>query len=178
MALDDLLELNVAGTQIKGVWVGIVFAFGSTIGGGIWTASEFFSRLESLEDAVTQAGTRTDVIEARFNDLKADAEKQLQQYEVAIANMNQQLEDNNVSELQGKLAELGTNLEAIMKAQQDLLDLRDRISAVEKSNSETVITVNAKMEALSNVDDRIKRLQRDMDDAWTAMDELANPLGK
>ncbi len=177
MAVDDL-ELSVAGTQIKGVWIGIVFAFGSTIGGGIWTASEFFSRLESQEDAVAQAGARTDVIEARFNDLKADAEKQLQQYEVAIANMNQQLEDNNVSELQGKLAELGTNLEAIMKAQQDLLDLRDRISAVEKSNSETVITVNAKMEALSNVDDRIKRLQRDMDDAWTAMDELANPLGK
>lgn len=177
MAVDDL-ELNVAGTQIKGVWIGIVFAFGSTIGGGIWTASEFFSRLESQEDAVAQAGARTDVIEARFNDLKADAEKQLQQYEVAIANMNQQLEDNNVSELQGKLAELGTNLEAIMKAQQDLLDLRDRISAVEKSNSETVITVNAKIEALSNVDDRIKRLQRDMDDAWTAMDELANPLGK
>lgn len=177
MAVDDL-ELSVAGTQIKGVWIGIVFAFGSTIGGGIWTASEFFSRLESQEDAVAQAGARTDVIEARFNDLKADAEKQLQQYEVAIANMNQQLEDNNVSELQGKLAELGTNLEAIMKAQQDLLDLRDRISAVEKSNSETVITVNAKIEALSNVDDRIKRLQRDMDDAWTAMDELANPLGK
>jgi len=177
MAVDDL-ELSVAGTQIKGVWIGIVFAFGSTIGGGIWTASEFFSRLESQEDAVAQAGARTDVIEARFNDLKADAEKQLQQYEVAIANMNQQLEDNNVSELQGKLAELGTNLEAIMKAQQDLLDLRDRISAVEKSNSETVITVDAKMEALSNVDDRIKRLQRDMDDAWTAMDELANPLGK
>ena len=177
MAVDDL-EVNIGGTQIKGVWIGIVFAFGSTIGGGIWTASEFFSRLGSQEDAVAQAGARTDVIEARFNDLKADAEKQLQQYEVAIANMNQQLDDNNVSELQGKLAELGTNLEAIMKAQQDLLDLRDRISAVEKSNSETVITVNAKMEALSNVDDRIKRLQRDMDDAWTAMDELANPLGK
>ena len=48
----------------------------------------------------------------------------------------------------------------------DLLPLRDRVAAVEKSNSETVITVNAKIEALSNIDDRIKRLQRDMDDAW------------
>ena len=63
MAVDDL-EVNIGGTQIKGVWIGIVFAFGSTIGGGIWTASEFFSRLESQEDAVTQAGARTDVIEA------------------------------------------------------------------------------------------------------------------
>ena len=62
--------------------------------------------------------------------------------------------------------------------QRDLLPLRDRVASVEKSNSETVLTVNAKIEALNTIDDRIKRLQRDMDDAWTAMDELANPLGR
>jgi predicted RNase H-like nuclease (RuvC/YqgF family) len=92
--------------------------------------------------------------------------------------MQQQLDDNNVGELQGKLSELSTSLSQIMELQRDLLPLRDRVAAVEKSNSETVITVNAKMEALSNIDERIKRLQRDMDDAWTAMDELANPLGR
>jgi len=92
--------------------------------------------------------------------------------------MQQQLDDNNIADLQGKLAELSTNLSQIMELQRDLLPLRDRVAAVEKSNSETVITVNAKIEALSNIDDRIKRLQRDMDDAWTAMDELANPLGR
>jgi len=74
---------------------------------------------------------------------------------------NQQLDDNNVGELQGKLAELSTNLSQIMELQRDLLPLRDRVAAVEKSNSETVITVNAKIEALG-----------------TAMDELANPLGR
>ena len=61
------------------------------------------------------------------------------------------------------------------------MELRDLLlmrAAVEKSNSETVITVNALREALSNIDDRMKRLQIDMDDAWTAMDELANPLGR
>lgn len=177
MAIEDL-ELNVGGTQIKGVWIAILFTFASTIGGGIWTASEFFSRLEALENAVSDATAGTAVIEGRFEDLRTAQSKTLQDYQVSISNMQQQLNDNNVSELQGKLAELGANLEAIMKAQGELLDLRDRISSVEKSNSETVITVNAKIEALGAVDERIRRLQRDMDDAWTAMDELANPLGK
>jgi phage host-nuclease inhibitor protein Gam len=65
-----------------------------------------------------------------------------------------------------------------MELQRDLLPLRDRVAAVEKSNSETVLTVNAKIEALGNIDDRMARLQRDINDAWTAMDELANPLGR
>ncbi|MDA7514299.1 hypothetical protein N8508_00760 [bacterium] len=177
MPLEDL-ELNVGGTQIKGVWIAIVLTFSSTIGGGIWTASEFFSRVEALESSVSDASSETSVTQARFEDLRATQSDALQKYEVSISNMKQQLDDNNVAELQGKLAELGANLEAIMKAQQDLLDLRDRISNVEKSNSETVLTVNGKIEALGSVDERLKRLQRDMDDAWTAMDELANPLGK
>lgn len=177
MPLEDL-ELNVGGTQIKGVWIAIVLTFSSTIGGGIWTTSEFFSRLEALESSVSNASSETSVTQARFEDLRETQSEALQTYEVSISNMKQQLDDNNVAELQGKLAELGANLEAIMKAQQDLLDLRDRISSVEKSNSETVLTVNGKIEALGSVDERLKRLQRDMDDAWTAMDELANPLGK
>jgi len=67
MALEDL-ELNVGGTQIKGVWIAIVLSFASTIGGGIWTASEFFSRLEALEGAVSDATAETAVVQGRFED--------------------------------------------------------------------------------------------------------------
>jgi chromosome segregation ATPase len=177
MAIEDL-ELNVGGTQIKGVWIAILLSFASTIGGGIWTASEFFSRLEALEAAVSDATSGTAVVEGRFEDLRTAQSETLQGYQVSISNMQQQLDDNNVGELQGKLSELSTSLSQIMELQRDLLPLRDRVAAVEKSNSETVITVNAKIEALSNIDERMNRLQRDMDDAWTAMDELANPLGR
>lgn len=176
MAIDDL-ELNVGGTQIKGVWIGILLAFSSTIGGGIWTASEFFSRLEALEESVAQAVSDTAIVVGRFDDLKESQGNTLQAYEVSISGMQQQLDDNNIADLQGKLAELSTNLSQIMELQRDLLPLRDRVAAVEKTNSETVLTVNARIEALANVDERLKRLQRDMDDAWRAMDELANPLG-
>ena len=91
--------------------------------------------------------------------------------------MQQSLEDNDVASLQGKLAELGTNLEAIMKAQQDLLDLRDRVSAVEKSNSESVLKVENRVESLKDTNERLKRIQKEIDDLWLGLDSLANPLG-
>jgi len=77
---------------------------------------------------------------------------------------NNQDGDLNVSQLQGKLAELGANLEQIMTAQKELLDLRDRISLVEKSNSETLLTVNAKIETIAGVDERIKKIDREIND--------------
>jgi len=171
MALEDL-ELNVAGTQIKGVWIGILVAFSSTIGGGIWTASEFFSRLEALESSVIDASSETAVVQGRFEDLRESQSERLQGYQVAISNMEQQLADNNISELQGKLAELGTNLEAIMKAQQDLLDLRDRIAAVEKSNAEAVLTVNNRVQSLDKTERVLKRVDTEIENLWQALDSL------
>ena len=83
-----------------------------------------------------------------------------------------------VGSLQSRLAELGTNLDAIMAAQAELLTIRDRIATVEKTNSETILKVDSKIQALDGVDARLKRIQKDVDDAWRAMDELANPLGR
>ncbi len=77
MALEDL-ELNVGGTQIKGVWIAILLSFASTIGGGIWATSEFFSRLEALEAAVSDATSGTAVIEGRFEDLRTAQSETLQ----------------------------------------------------------------------------------------------------
>ena len=171
MALEDL-EVNVGGTQIKGVWIAIVFTFASTIGGGIYASAEFFARLEALERSVTGATAETAVVQGRFDDLREAQSERLQGYQVAISNMEQQLADNNISELQGKLAELGTNLEAIMKAQQDLLDLRDRIAAVEKSNSEAVLTVNNRVQSLEKTERVLKRVDTEIENLWTALDSL------
>jgi len=101
----------------------------------------------------------------------------LQSYEVTISNMQQSLDDNDVQGLQGKLAELGTNLEAIMEAQKDLLDLRDRVATVEKSNAESVLRVENKVESLSKTDERLKRIQKEIDDLWDGLDSVVNPLG-
>ena len=176
MALNDL-ELNIGGQSFKGVYVAVVISFASTLAGGIWTASEFFSRLEAQEDAVETAEATSATLGARFKDLRESQLQALQGYEVTISNMQQSLDDNDVQGLQGKLAELGTNLEAIMEAQKDLLDLRDRVATVEKSNAESVLRVENKVESLGKTDERLKRIQKEIDDLWDGLDSVVNPLG-
>jgi predicted nucleic acid-binding Zn-ribbon protein len=175
VALEDL-EVNVAGTSIKGVWIAIVFTFGSTIGGGIWAASQFFSQLSEQSEAVVAATSQADGLTTRFDDLRELNTTRLQTMDVKLSNMEQAMTAADVENLQGKLAELGANLVQIMDAQQELLDLRDRISTVEKTSSETELRVTGKLDALSAVDERLKRFERDMDDLWTAID-ATNPLG-
>ena len=82
----------------------------------------------------------------------------------------------DVENLQGKLSELGANLEQIMDAQKELLDIRDRIANAEKISSESEIKVNARLESLANLDARLARLSQDMDDLWAAIDDMS-PLG-
>lgn len=175
MALDEL-EVNVGGTSFKGVYVAVLLSFASTIGGGIWAASEFFSRLEAQEAAVQKAVAQADVLAARFNDLKELNAQRLQQYQVDIEKMQQAMDAAGVEELQGKLVQLATNLEQIMDAQKELLDLRDRIATVERLSSETELRVSGKLEQLSDLDARLNRLQRDINDVWLALDAM-NPLG-
>jgi chromosome segregation ATPase len=175
VALEDL-ELNVGGTQIKGVWIAIVLSFASTIGGGIWAASQFFSQLNEQSEAVVAATTQAEGLAKRFDDLREANALRLQDMDKKLAGMEQAMTAADVENLQGKLAELGANLMQIMDAQQELLDIRDRIASVEKTSSETELRVSGKLEALSTIDERLKRFERDMNDLWTAID-ATNPLG-
>ena len=175
MALEDL-EVNVGGTSIKGVWIAIVLTFGSTIGGGIWAASQFFAELNEQSEAVIAATAQADALATRFNDLRDMNALRLQDMDKKLSNMEQAMTAADVENLQGKLAELGANLMQIMDAQQELLDLRDRISSVEKTSSESEIKVQTRLESLATLDARLKKFERDMDDLWMAID-ATNPLG-
>ena len=175
MALEDV-EVNVGGTSIKGVWIAIVLTFGSTIGGGIWAASQFFAQLTEQSEAVIAATAQAEALATRFDDLRDTNAQRLQAMDLKLSNMEQAMTAADVENLQGKLAELGANLVSIMDAQQELLDIRDRISLVEKTSSETELRVSGKLDALSTLDERLKRFERDMDDLWMAID-ATNPLG-
>ena len=175
MALEDV-EVNVGGTSIKGVWIAIVMTFGSTIGGGIWAASQFFAQLNEQSEAVISATAQADALATRFDDLRDANAIRLQDMDKKLSNMEQAMTAADVENLQGKLAELGANLVQIMDAQQELLDIRDRISTVEKTSSETELRVSGKLDSLSTLDERFKRFKRDMDDLWMAID-ATNPLG-
>ena len=56
MSLEET-EINVGGTKFKGAHIAIVLAFISTISGGIWATSEFFSRVGVLEETLAEIQT-------------------------------------------------------------------------------------------------------------------------
>ena len=86
--------------------------------------------------------------------------------------MQTQLQDNDVAGLSAKLSELGTNLAQIMQSQRDLMPLVDRVAAVEKSNSETVLTINGKIEDVDTNRTKVDRQAREIEDLWAALDSL------
>ena len=103
-----------------------------------------------------------------------------------VALVEQQLKDNDISSLQGKLAQLGTNLQTIMTQQAELLAIKERVVEAEKEVTDMKATVqSAKLivekvdgfnKQLNNFDTKSKKLEREINDIWTAMDDLANPL--
>jgi chromosome segregation ATPase len=171
VAMNDI-ELDVGGTKFKGVYIAILLSFASTIGGGIWTASEFFNRLSAQEESVQDALS----LRAELDLMTADINKTIYEFNNTINGVTQRLDDNNVAGLQGKLAELGTNLKAIMERQSELLDLREKVSNLETTLAQQTVTVDTQLKSISQYKDKIDKLQREIDDLWNGMDALSNPL--
>ena len=164
MSLEET-EINVGGVKFKGVYIAVVLGFVSTIGGTIWTASELYSRLEAVEAYEIPDTTP----------LHEDIEL-----------IKQELEDNDVKSLQGKLAELGVNLKTIIEQQKDLLAIKERVVQAEKDLEDMRTTVaEAKLivgkvdgfeNYLKQFETKIEKVDKEIDDIWLGMDELSNPL--
>ena len=151
-------ELKIGGQTFKGAWIAVVLAIGSTIGGGVWTASSLYSRLEAVEAI-------------QVPDIVPLEEK--------ILLIEQELTANDVSKLQGKLAELGTNLVVIKDQQSGLLLIKQQVTEVEKSVTEMQTVVKKAELVVKDVEGfegEIKVLKREIQDLWDGMDELYNPL--
>ena len=166
------IELDVGGTKFKGVYIAILLSFASTIGGGIWTASEFFNRLAAQEESVQDALS----LRAEFDAVATELNKTTSQFNSTINGVTQRLDDNNVAGLQGKLAELGTNLKSIMERQSELLDLREKVSNLETTLAQQTVTVDTQLKSIGEYKDNMDKLQREIDDLWNGMDALSNPL--
>ena len=150
--------MKIDGVKFSGAQIAIVLGFVSTIGGGIWTASSVYSRLEAVES-----------------------------YEIPdtaplyedIAVMKQELEDNDVAGLQGKLATFGTNLKTIMEQQQKLLAIQERMVEVEKEMEAmkgVVQRAELKTRELESFEKEAAALKREIQQLWEGMDYLSNPL--
>jgi len=152
--------MKVDGVGFSGAQIAVVLAFISTIAGGIWTASSVYARLEAVE-----AYEIPDI---------APLHEQITVIET-------ELEANDISQLQGKLASFGTNLETIMGQQTKLLAIQERMVEVEKemeSMKGVVQRAELKTKELEGIEGEVKVLKREIQELWDGMDYLSNPLGK
>ena len=162
-------ELTIGGTSFKGVYIAILLSLATTLGGGVWTASSLYSRLEAVE-----ALEIPDIVPLEEN--IASVESSLAG---RIDLIQQELIANDVGQLQGKLAELGVNLKTIADQQSTLLLINDRVIELEKE-IETMRATVAKAELmtkdLDDVDSKLKKIDTEIEDLWSGMDYLSNPL--
>lgn len=158
MSIEDS-ELKIGGQTFKGAWIAVVLAIGSTIGGGVWTASSLYSRLEAVEGI-------------QVPDIVPLEEK--------VLLIEQELTANDVSQLQGKLAELGVNLKTIAEQQEKLLSVKEEVKDLKESVIQMQTTVEKAELILDKVDKfeaQVKATNREIQDLWDGMDHLSsNPL--
>jgi DNA repair exonuclease SbcCD ATPase subunit len=162
-------ELTIGGTSFKGVYIAILLSLATTLGGGVWTASSLYSRLEAVE-----ALQIPDVapIEEEVSRVEAELAEQ-------IKLIQQELIANDVNQLQGKLAELGVNLKTIAEQQAKLLTINDKVIELEKeleSMRVTVTQAELMTKDLKDVDSKLKKIDTEIEDLWSGMDYLSNPL--
>jgi small-conductance mechanosensitive channel len=157
MSLADT-ELSIGGVKLKGIYIAVVFSIATTIGGFIWGASSLYGRLEAVE--AVQVPDVTPLHES-------------------IQLIEQQLKDNDISQLSAKLATLGTNLTTISSQQERLLEITTSVSKLDK-DIETMRAIVAKAELVVEDVNEIKSnwdtAKTEYDDIWRALDALAMPL--
>jgi predicted transcriptional regulator len=162
-------ELTIGGTSFKGVYIAILLSLATTLGGGVWTASSLYSRLEAVE-----ALQIPDVapVEEEVNRVESQLSEQ-------ISLIQQELITNDVNQLQGKLAELGVNLKTIAEQQAKLLTINDKVIELEKeleSMRVTVTQAELMTKDLKDVDSKLNKIDTEIEDLWSGMDYLSNPL--
>ena len=157
MSLADT-ELSIGGVKLKGIYIAVVFSLATTIGSFIWAASSLYGRLETVE--AVQVPDVTPLHES-------------------IQLIEQQLKDNDISQLSAKLATLGTNLITISSQQERLLEITTSVSKLEK-DIETMRAIVAKAELVVEDVNKIKAnwdtAKTEYDDIWQALGALAMPL--
>ena len=157
MSLADT-ELSIGGVKLKGIYIAVVFSLATTIGGIIWSASSLYGRLETVE-----AVTVPDV---------APIEEE-------IKLIQQQLQDNDISQLSAKLATLGTTLSVMAESQQNLLELQSDVSELSKEiegMKSVVKQAELVSESMTELKDEYKVIEREISDLWMGLDHVSDPL--
>ena len=150
-------ELTIGGVKLKGIYIAVVLSLATTIASAVWTASSLYSRLA--------------IVEKKASSVKIAVDK--------VQLIEQRLEDNDVSQLKGKLATLNTSLDTLVVQQKNLLELKGDVSELSKdieSIKGTVAKAEIIIKDIGDTDSKFKTLTKEVEDLWQGMEYLSNPL--
>ena len=165
MAIEDI-ELDVGGTKFKGIYIAILMSFATTIGGGIWAASEFVSRIDNIEAN----------LEATIESIP-----DIEPMELELASIRTKIEDNDLGHLQGKLAELDTLLLSIKERQSEVLlnasESTTKVNTMEKDWIEVRNEYKVMADMIKKFEQDVQKFKKEVDDLWKGLDAASSPLG-
>ena len=145
-------ELKIGGFTFKGWYIAAALPILSGLSGAIYYGYDTVQRFYAVEAGIEDVVARSEA----FDEAAAALNSRIQALEQAV-------QDNDVRGLNGRLAQISTQMQTILEQQAVLLNLR---SQVERS---TTIT--------DGLGDILETLQTEIDDIWEAYDYLVeNPL--
>jgi chromosome segregation ATPase len=168
MSLEET-ELNVGGVKFKGIYIAIMASIIGTISGGIWAVSEFYSRVGVIDDNLAQ-----------LEETVTNATASIEAEQIKLTAIETKIEDNNISHLQGKLAELQTMLENIAARQVEVLSdakaSTDKVAQLEKDWIEVRNEYKKMADALKGFEETQGKFVTELDNLWDGLDAATNPL--
>lgn len=176
----DEAEVSVGGFKLKGAWIVVALSILTPVAGGIWAAAEFMGRIDSLESVevpdISPIQEQLSVMRSELDTVRSEVGGTGVRLDTRIAVIEEQMDSQDISQLQGRLAELATNLQTIMNQQQQLLDLRDRVEAAERIVLENQRLSEDTAETVQDFEQDVDRFSTEVDDLWEAFDAVSNPL--
>ena len=169
-------ELKVGGVNLKGAYIVWFFAAVSAVGGSIYAAGQVWGEYQGLVK-------RVDSIKMPDGEPLVKLIEQVDQIEGAISNLTQSLanneamanrlngdvqtisklmEANDVSKLQGAIAQLKTTVEGVSVFTRDVQQLRENMVGMQKDVQSIRVDISKDIAAL----------KKDVDSQWNAIDSI------
>ena len=148
-----------------------------TISGGIWAVSEFYSRVGVIDENLAQLEeTVSSISDVSIETMRATIEAE----QIKLTAIETKIEDNNISHLQGKLAELQTMLENIGARQVEVLSdakaSTDKVAKLEKDWIEVRNEYKKMADAIKEFENTQGKFITELDNLWDGLDAATNPL--
>ena len=176
MSLEET-EVNVGGVKFKGVYIAIMASIIGTISGGIWAVSEFYSRVGVIDDNLAQL---EETVSSISNDSIETMRATIEAEQIKLTAIETKIEDNNISHLQGKLAELQTMLENISARQVEVLSdakaSSDKVAKLEKDWIEVRNEYKKMADGIQAFETTQGKFITELDNLWDGLDAATNPL--